>query len=152
MKSAIEILLKTRYMGPTWVPPGADRTQVGPMLAPWILLSGTCITAMLTHGGRVTHICVSKLTIISSDNGLSPGWHQAIIWTNAGIWWIRTSWTNFSEILSEIHTFSFKQINVFENFVFEMAAICYVEIHVKTSREGNVRCGLIQNILIINYM
>ena len=29
-----------RFMGPTWGPPGANRTQVGPMLAPWILLSG----------------------------------------------------------------------------------------------------------------
>ena len=27
-------------MGSTWVPSGADRTQVGPMLAPWTLLSG----------------------------------------------------------------------------------------------------------------
>ena len=26
-----------RFMGPTWDPPGADRTQVGPMLAPWTL-------------------------------------------------------------------------------------------------------------------
>ena len=34
---------------------------------------------------RVMHICVSKLTIIGSDNGLSPGWRQAIIWTNAEI-------------------------------------------------------------------
>ena len=29
--------------------------------------------------------CISKLTIIGSDNGLSPGWCKAIIWTNAGI-------------------------------------------------------------------
>ena len=36
-----------------------------------------------THWGRVTHICVSKLTVISSDNGLWPGRRQAIIWTNA---------------------------------------------------------------------
>ena len=28
-------------MGPTWGPTGTDRTQVGPMLAPWTLLSGT---------------------------------------------------------------------------------------------------------------
>ena len=35
------------------------------------------------------YICVSKLTIISSDNGLSSGRHQAIIWTNAGILLIR---------------------------------------------------------------
>ena len=33
---------------------------------------------MLTHWGRVTHICVSKLTINGSDNGLSPGRRQAI--------------------------------------------------------------------------
>ena len=38
----------------------------------------------LTHWGRETHICVSKLTIIGSDNSLSSG-RQAIIWTNAGI-------------------------------------------------------------------
>ena len=31
------------------------------------------------------HKCVSKLTIIGSDNGLSPGRRQAISWTNAGI-------------------------------------------------------------------
>ena len=30
----------TRFMRPTWGPAGADRTQVGPMLAPWTLLSG----------------------------------------------------------------------------------------------------------------
>ena len=44
----------------------------------------------LTHWGQVTHICVSKLTIIGSDNGLSPDRRKAIIWTNAGILSIRT--------------------------------------------------------------
>ena len=33
--------LIARFMGPTWGPTGADRTQVGHMLAPWTLLSGT---------------------------------------------------------------------------------------------------------------
>ena len=32
--------LKAMFMGPTWGPSGADRTQVGPMLNPWTLLSG----------------------------------------------------------------------------------------------------------------
>ena len=32
--------LMARFMGPTWCPSGADRTQLGPMLAPWTLLSG----------------------------------------------------------------------------------------------------------------
>ena len=58
--------------------------------------------AELTHWGRVTHICVNKLTIIGSDNGLSPGRRQAIIWTNAGILLIGPLGTNFSEILIEI--------------------------------------------------
>ena len=65
---------------------------------------------LLTHWGRVTHICVSKLTIIASDNGLSPGRRQAIIWTNDGILLIGTLGTNFNEILIEIHTFSFKKM------------------------------------------
>ena len=32
--------LIARFMGPTWGPSGADRTQAGPMLSPWTLLSG----------------------------------------------------------------------------------------------------------------
>ena len=63
----------------------------------------------LTHWGRVTHICVSKLTIIGSDNGLSPDRRRAIIWTNAGISIIGPLGTNFSEILIEILTFSFEK-------------------------------------------
>ena len=51
-----------------------------------------------THWGRVTHICVSILTIIGSDNGLSPGPRQAITWTNAAILLIGTLRANFSEI------------------------------------------------------
>ena len=65
----------------------------------------------LTHWGRVTNICVSKLTIIGSDNALSPGRRQAIIWTNAGILLVRTLGTNFSDILGKIHSFSFKKMH-----------------------------------------
>ena len=66
----------------------------------------------LTHWGRVTHVCVGKLTIIGSDNGLSPGRRQTIIWTNAGILLIGPLGTNFSEILVGIQTFSFKKIHL----------------------------------------
>ena len=65
---------------------------------------------VLTHWGRAMHICVSKLTIIASDNGLSPGRRQTIIWNNAGILSIGFLGTNFSEILIEILTFSFKKM------------------------------------------
>ena len=65
---------------------------------------------MLTHWGRLTHICVIKLTIIAADNGLSPGRRQAIMWTNDGILLIWPLGTNFSEILIVIHSFSFKKM------------------------------------------
>ena len=67
------------------------------------------MTRKLKHWGRVMHICVSKLTIIGSDNGLSR--RQAIIWTNAGISLIWPLETNFSEISIDIQTFSFKKIH-----------------------------------------
>ena len=66
---------------------------------------------VLTQWGRVTHICVGILTIIGSDNFLSPGRHQAITWANAVI--LLTGplgTTNFSEILIEIRIFSFKKM------------------------------------------
>ena len=74
----------------------------------WITSPSPC----LTHWGRATHICVSELTIIGSDNGLSPGRRQAIIWTIAGILWIGPLGTNFNEILIEIYTFSFRKIHL----------------------------------------
>ena len=60
----------------------------------------------------MTHICVGNLTIIGSDNGLSPGRRQAIIWTNAEMLLIGTLGTNSSEIVIEMHTFSFKKTHL----------------------------------------
>ena len=63
-----------RFMWPTWGPPRSCWPQVGPMLAPWYLLSGVdfihvrCCWHLglgrnaLTHWGLVMHISVSKLT------------------------------------------------------------------------------------------
>ena len=70
------------------------------------------LNTWLTHWGWVTQICVRKLTIIGSDNGLSPGRRQDIIWTNAGISLIGTLGTNLSEMFIEIHTFSFKKMHL----------------------------------------
>ena len=66
----------------------------------------------LTHWGRVTHICVSKLAIIGSDNGLSPGRRQAIIWSKAGILLIGLFGTNIIEILIGIQKVSFKKMHL----------------------------------------
>ena len=53
----------------------------------------------LTLWVRVTHVCDRNLTIIDSDNGLSPGRRQNIIWTIAVILLLGPLATNFSEIL-----------------------------------------------------
>ena len=76
----------------------------------WLNPSGDLHALWITHWGPVTHICVSDLTSIGSDNGLSPGRRQAIIRTNAGILLIKPSGTNFSEFVGEILIFSFKKM------------------------------------------
>ena len=89
-------------------------------LSPWIVVSPILLVyyisltfrRCLTHWGRVTHICVSELTIIGSDNGLSPGRRQAIIWNNAGLLLIEPLGTNFREISIGIQTFSFKKMHL----------------------------------------
>ena len=70
------------------------------------------VVFQLTYRGRVTHISVRNLTIIGSDNGLSPDQRQAFIWTNAGILLIGPIGTNFSETLIKIHVISFKKMHL----------------------------------------
>ena len=65
--------------------------------------------SVLTHWGRVMHICVSNLTIVGSNNGLSPGRRQAIIWTNSGMLLNGNLRTNFNESSIGIQTFSLKK-------------------------------------------
>ena len=78
---------------------------------------GTAPTAvLLTHWSQVLHACVNILTIIGSDNGLSSGQRQAIIWTNVGILLNGHLGTNFSEIRMKKN---FIQEKTFENVVYE---------------------------------
>ena len=76
----------------------------------------------ITHWGRVTHICASQFTINGSDNGLSPGRHQAIIWTNAGILLIWTLRKKLQRNLNR-NQYIFIQETAFEKVVWKMAAI-----------------------------
>ena len=61
----------------------------------------------LTHWSRVTQIYVCGLNIIGSENGFPPGRRQAAILTYAEILLIGPLGTSGSEILIEIHIFSF---------------------------------------------
>ena len=97
-----------------------------------ILVDRWSTISSLTHWGRATHICVGKLTTIGSDKGLSPGRRQAIIWTIAGILLTGTLGTNFSEILIEIQTSSFKKMYLKMSSVkwrpFVSASMCYTTV------------------------
>ena len=65
-----------------------------------------------SHWGWVTHICVSKIIIIGSNNSLWPGRRQASIWTNTGMLLIGPLGINFSEILIDINKCSFKKMHL----------------------------------------
>ena len=95
--------------------PGFERKLIAVLLSSWrrrwwwVALTHSVIhnchdviMQKRSQGGRVTYICVSKLAIIGSDNGLSPDRRQAIIGTKAGILLIGPLGTNFSEILIEM--------------------------------------------------
>ena len=68
---------------------------------------GLILCQHLTQWGTVTHTCVSKLCIIASDNGLSPGRRQSIIGINAGI--LLFQWN------LKWNSYIFIQENAFEN-------------------------------------
>ena len=87
----------------------------------WWRHHGTCLL-LSTHWGRVTHICVGNLTIISSDNGLSPGRRQAIIGTNAGILLIGNLRKKLQWNLNR-NSYIIIQENALEKVVCKMAAI-----------------------------
>ena len=99
-------------LSPQWEFPVPVRWYIYIESAPRIQGGIRQIVAGLTHWGPVTHIYVSKLTIIGSDNGLSPDRRQAIIWINAGLLLIGPLGTNFTEILIEILTFSSKKMHL----------------------------------------
>ena len=88
-----------------------------PLTFLWLLFLGVG----LTHWSRVTHICVSDLTLIGSDNGLSLGRRQAIIWTNVGILLIGTLRNKLQWNFNRNSDISIQE-NAFESVVCEMAA------------------------------
>ena len=72
--------------------------------------------ALLTRWSRVMHMCIGNLASIGSDNGLSPGRRQAIMWTNARILLNWHTGTIFRELLMEILTVSFRKMRLKGSF------------------------------------
>ena len=67
-----QISLIARFMGPTWGPPGATRTKVGPMLGTRILLSGILLTSTRSY------LC--KCTMFRKCGRQEPLGHSAWKW------------------------------------------------------------------------
>ena len=84
----------------------------------------------------MTHICVGKLTIISSDNGLSPGRRLAIIWNNAGMFliglFVKEIRFNFEKKYIQWHYASHYLLNLKSEFGFLM--ICHHEIRAEWAK------------------
>ena len=68
--------LIARFMGPTWGPSGADRTQVGPMLAHEFLLYGTLhqtiVIVLHKRNKRNIHKCTLR--------DVKSKWRKALTW------------------------------------------------------------------------
>ena len=90
------------------------RTDPYPNLIP--ALANLC---WLTHWGRVTHICISKIAIVGSDNGLAPARRHYL-----NQCWNIVNWTLGNKFQWNLNRnlYTFIQENVFEN-VWKMAAI-----------------------------
>ena len=87
----------------------------------WVYNLITIICQMMSV--YIQQICVNNLTSVGSDNVLSPGRRQAIIWNNVGRFSNGPWETNFSEILI-INVYIFIQENAFKNAVRKLVCIC----------------------------
>ena len=120
-----------RFMGPTWGPHGSCRPHVGPMLAPWTLLSGfevfqplycrnACQISNQCGNSSKDNIAVSSLRSVGNGAVFNGGF--------AGNQWIcvsvRTDWSlEFREMATCLilrnYTVAIDQIGRFSNRVTE---------------------------------
>ena len=104
----------------------------------------------LTHWGRVMHICIGNLTNIGSDNGLSPGRRQSIIWSrdrsNAGILLMGLIGTNSSETWIRIQIFSLKKIRLIMSSA-KYQSFC-VSLNVLTNWRREKMATILQTMLL----
>ena len=95
-----------KFIGPTWGPPGSCRPQMGPMLAPWTLLSGMwcnlwAFQRNLTVSGLhlfCTNTFMSPLVIIPSNFvwylllQTRQLWSGLDRWVETGSKWLPAEW------------------------------------------------------------
>ena len=79
-----------RFIGPTWGPPGSCRPQVGPMLAPWTLLSGSILARQC--------LCTDTVSRSCQDSFEFPVVPCLIYWYQELIGLISSCWYPFKRI------------------------------------------------------
>ena len=89
-----------RFMGPTWGPPGSCRPQMGPMLAPWTLLSGNVLGPGLPIKVHVKiHVSYQEW----KTGRIRPSPMYSIIYCNKLAYLIKAlQWRNISVMMCEI--------------------------------------------------
>ena len=90
-----EATLIARFMGPIWGPAGAERTQMGPMLVPWTLLSGYPEYWVCCFHEVVTHICVC---VLDHRLRLSHICRQAVVWNQCWLIIHKPHWSKYLQI------------------------------------------------------
>ena len=94
--------LIAKFMGPTWGPSGADRTQADPMLAPWTLLSGysICLKRCLYfhvkfhYGNPGRNEAILHILEHQDDPATSPTIQVTFCYILAGCWNLQISDVN----------------------------------------------------------
>ena len=78
-----------RFMGSTWGPPGSCRPQMGPMMAPWTLLSGIHYTMRNMHTG-LTLLCFGVFVTVRPGQSYDFPSDSETTLQNVGKWisWI----------------------------------------------------------------
>ena len=119
----------TKFMGPTWGPPGSCRPQLGPVLAPWILLSGLCGLTLSLHFLMGNNVICLGFTSEIPPSGLASG--MALPW----IWLLRIHVVHQLEITPVSRTpanshfaTNMRSISkeICTRFVFCFAMLCFV--------------------------
>ena len=77
-----------KFMRPTWGPPGSCRPQMGPTLAPWILLSRLCYAVFGTK--RFTQ-SPPWLLYLHWDNHTNAQWPLLLTWFNFNPTWFNSN-------------------------------------------------------------
>ena len=127
-------------MGLTWGPPGSCRPQMGPMCAPWTLLSGVFNWTILTEKYMFFSSWIAKRGYVLSLGTLRE-WRNWALYQHIGGWTIFYDGSNF---VDDVLKCNLCILNVFK------ACYCGLKINHHVSGNG-LAPNMRQDTVLINY-